>query len=221
MKKILLVEDDPVIQNTLRTAFVEAGFGVTCVKSVGEGRSKLKEAEYDLFLFDINLPDGTSFELSREAHAFYPGVPLVFITANGDEESAVRGLSLGASDFIRKPFGRRELLLRLRRLLGERAGQHEVGELRLNMDTRKVSFKGTELALTPREFHLLSILMQNFGEAVSRDKLLGQVDKDGNMGEQTLNSHLSRVRTKLQTAGASDLQIQPVYGLGYRLEKKT
>lgn len=221
MKKILLVEDDPVIQSTLRTAFTEAGYGIICVKSVAEGKSKLKSEDYDLFLFDINLPDGTSFDLSREAHSLYPGVPLVFITANVDEESAVRGLSLGASDFIRKPFGRRELLLRLRRLLGERAGQHEIGELKLNLDTRKVSVRGKELALTPREFHLLSILMQNFGEAVSREKLLGQVDREGNMGEQTLNSHLSRVRTKLQTAGVADLQIQPVYGLGYRLEKKS
>lgn len=214
MKRILLLEDDPLIGETIRRDLEEEGYRVTWVRTVAEARGR-RACDFDLLLLDVTLPDGNSFDVCRRAREEAPAVPVLFITARTDEESAIRGLSLGAADYLRKPFGRRELLLRLSRFLKERSGTLEFGELVVRQDQHRVYRGEEELSLTPREYALLVALMRRGGEAVSREALVSALGDEVLIEDKTLNSYLSRLRTKLR-GGA---RIEAVPGLGYRLEK--
>jgi DNA-binding response OmpR family regulator len=220
MKSILIVEDDPIIQDTLKFALKDAGYAVDLAVTLVEERKLTATNSYDLVLQDLNLPDGVAFDQIRELKAREPSLPIVIITSNADEESAVRGLSLGVEDYLRKPFGRRELLLRIKKYLGERLGRVEVGDLVANRDRRIITFRGAEVPVTSHQFEILALLMEKAEEVVSRERILGSVDPEARMLDRTLNSHLSHIRSRLESAGATAIEIVPVYGRGYRLTKR-
>lgn len=218
-RAVLLLEDDPVIRQTLRDALTDEGYQVTVATTIAEARKRAAGASFDLALLDLNLPDGLSFDFCRDLKLEYPSLPVIFVTASVEEASAVRGLSLGATDYVRKPFGRQELLIKVKQLLKVRQGTIGNASLQIDLDRRIARAGEQEIHFSPMEFKILAALMENPGEAVNRDRLLTIVDKDGELGPDALTPHLSRIRGKLKKAGVTELRIVPVHGFGYRLTK--
>lgn len=218
MKSVLVVEDDQLIYRAITECLSENGYAVKGGRTLAEARIALQKEEFHLVLLDLNLPDGQSFELCRSLRAEWPAMPLVIITADLEENSAIKALSLGVTDYLRKPFGSRELLLRVRRFLAEKRGRIEIDRLVIDLDQRRASYGANLLSLSPRELDLLILLAENAGELVTREKILQKVDPDVSLSDKTLNSYLSTLRKKLKDAGFVKAKISPVYGTGYRLE---
>ena len=219
---ILVVEDDPDIVELLRYNLEREGFDV---RAVGDGESGLAAAETHqpaLILLDLMLPGMEGLEVCRELRRREPtsAIPLIMLTAKGDEADIVLGLGLGADDYVTKPFSPRELALRvsaiLRRSNGERVatGVLERGPLLLDGERHRCTVAGDEIQLTAKEFRLLEALMSRPGRVLSRQRLLDEVwGSDITVTERTIDTHLKRLREKLGPAGD---QIETVRGVGYR-----
>lgn len=216
---MLLLEDDPVIAKAVGSDLTAQGSAVCHCNSIAAARKALAEQTFDLLLFDVNLPDGRSFDLCRDVAAEHPGLPILVLTASTDEQTALKSLSIGAVDFIRKPFSRAELLLRIKGHTKNRQGTLQFGELSLSLDAWKAEFAGAAVAGTRKEMEVLALLMRRPGDTVSRETIMQEVDPDGQMADRTLNSHISRLRKKLEETSGGDVRIEPVYGVGYRLVK--
>lgn len=219
VREILVVEDDLVIGSTLVLDLRKEGYRATHSKSVAEASSALGDHDFDLVILDLNLPDGSGLSVCSLIQEEHSGTPVMVLTAQTDEETALRSLNRGAIDFIRKPFGRRELLLRISRVLKGRGGNISQGEVEIRLDEMRVLVQGSELKVTKTEFGLLHLLMENFDEVVSRERLLVRIREDGDLFDSALNVHLSRLRKKLKDAGMNEIVLSSIYGKGYRLEK--
>lgn len=219
LKKILVIEDDPVIRSTIETVLSTAGFEATLTASLGQGRTSALENHFDLFLMDLELPDGHGFDLCREFQSENPGVPIIIITASLAEDTAVQGLSLGAVDYVRKPFGSKELLLRIRRHLKDRQGRLSIGDLVLDFEKRLLTWQGEPVPLAPKEWTIISELWSRLGEVVPKENLLAKIDEEGESMDHILKSHISRLRRKLNAAGVDTVKVEANYGVGYRLVK--
>ncbi len=219
MPKILLVEDDPLIGRALTRLLTQEGFSPQHVTTLSEGRKAYREGLYDLVILDVNLPDGLGFELCREIREEDGEIPILFLTARGDEETAVKGLSAGACDFVRKPFPRQELILRIRKALKNAPDRLSVGELSVDRQKHEVKWKGKTIKLTPSEFEVLSILLEKSGNIVSLERLVERLDPEGEMMEKSVKSHLSRLKAKLVKAKVESVRIEAIYGQGYKLER--
>lgn len=216
--RILLIEDDPMISRSLSLSLGLQNYAVTCCDSYGTGLPAASSTQCDLVLLDVNLPDGDGIRLCREVRRREPVLPILILTANVDEASAVRGIEAGADDYIRKPFGVQELSARIRRVLGKRSSrQLQFGDLRLEIDQHKAWVDDQQLSLGKREFAILSALVERAGHVVSRQEILDVLDQHLEVYDRTIDSHMSHIRRKLKHAGAIEL-IVPVYGIGYRLE---
>lgn len=218
--KILCVEDDAAVRQALKEILLEDGFLVDQAATLREAREKLTQSRYSAVLLDLNLPDGRSFDLCRELRADSPTLPIVIVTAHTDEGNAVRGLSNGATDYVRKPFGRMELLQRVRNLIRSQSAEIVQGDLRVEPDGRRAWVGKKEVTLTPSEFAILVALIRHHGEAVSVDQLLDALGDEGERDAVVIRTHVSRLRNKLKNNGEKQQRIVPVYGWGYRLEKK-
>ena len=214
---ILLLEDDPIIGATLRDCLGESGYKVQWSKNLQQAYEAVRTGSFDLCLLDLNLPDGVSYDFCREIRAENPSLPIIFLTANVNEESAVKGLSVGATDFLRKPIGRRELLLRIKRCLANKSGKIVLGALSLDIDNRIARLGEEVIPFTQSEFRLLVLLAEKKGELVSRETLMRGIDSEGDISDAALSNHLGGIRTKLKKAGDKSLSIVSVYGEGYRL----
>jgi DNA-binding response OmpR family regulator len=174
-----------------------------------------------LVLLDLSLPDGDGLEFLKDIRQKGFTIPVVILTARTDEETVVRGLRLGANDYVRKPFGNKELLARVEAALrGPNAGGSRLAYDRLvvQVDRRKAFFNGVDMDLKRREFDLLQHLVEHADAVVTRESLLDRFDADGEIFDRTVDSHVSHLRTKLRQAGADTIRITSVYGIGYRLE---
>lgn len=221
MINILLVEDDPVIGRALSMSLPYRGFQVTVSGTIQKGWEFFRSGSFDLALLDVQLPDGSGFELCRRIREENPDFPIVMITAKTDESSAVKGLQDGADDYVRKPFGLDELTARLNRLLGRNEAKKrfiQYRSVRIDLSERKVWVGDREIAFGKREFDILSILARHSGDVVTREEILDSIDDDADLFDRTIDSHLSHVRKKIRTAVGDGIQIVPVYGIGYRLE---
>jgi DNA-binding response OmpR family regulator len=150
-------------------------------------------------------------------------VPIVILTARTDEESVVRGLHIGADDYVRKPFGNRELLARMETAARKPLpGGNRISfdHLVIQVDQRKAFFDGQDLDLKRREFDLMQYLVEHAEAVVTRDSLLDRFDAEGEIFDRTIDSHVSHLRSKLRQAGAQGIRITSVYGIGYRLERE-
>lgn len=220
-RKVLLVEDNLTVAKSVELALRPEGFTVTVAPDVASARP-LAAAEFDVILLDLMLPDGSGLDLCAEIRLKQPDVPILMITAKLDEDSAVQGLAQGADDYIRKPFGKRELLARIRKCLGEKvpaAKTLRFEDLELNLGTREASVSGKAVDLRPKEFLVLSVLVQKGGELASREDMLRLIDTEGELYDRTLDSHVSRIRSALRKAGVKHLELATVHGAGYRLKK--
>lgn len=216
---ILIVEDDDTIASPLATGLERAGYAVTRVDT---GEDALRMPQPDLVLLDLGLPDLDGSEVCRRMRET-SDVPIIVVTARGEELDRVLLLEMGADDYLVKPFGFRELLARIRAVLrrsGQSSGVPEVmqvqtlGPLVVDRRARKVLVDGEEVHLTPKEFDLLAFLAANAGAAMSRDEILGEVwDTDWWGSTKTLDVHVASLRRKLGTTVAIDT----VRGFGFRL----
>ena len=222
MLDVLLVEDDPVLGRGLSINLELAGYKVHWGKSLAEGAEILKNKILNLIILDLNLPDGNGISFLKTIREGNPRLPVIILTAKTDEDSVVEGLQAGANDYVRKPFGHKELLARIKTTLREpenKTSQVRYGELLLLNEQRKIMAGEVEVDLHRREYDILSYFIQHAETVVSRQSLLNFLDKDGEIFDRTIDSHVSHVRARLRQAQVKGIQISSVYGIGYRLEK--
>ena len=224
MTRILLVDDEPLITDSLTYSLRKEGFDVL---AVGDGSVVLQEVQNfqpDLVVLDLMLPGMSGLEVCRRLRA-QSTIPVIMLTARSEEIDRVLGLEVGADDYLAKPFSFRELLARIRSILRRIEMDRQISQLQqvvlgqLNLDpvARRVHKAERELQLSAREFDLLSALMRNAGRALSRDELLAEVWGDDWIGDpRTLDVHVRWLRLKIEEDPASPQYIQTVRGHGYR-----
>jgi two-component system, OmpR family, response regulator RegX3 len=217
MLRLLVVEDDDSIAVPLSEGLRREGYDVT---RVGTGQAALDQRDVDMVLLDLGLPDMDGYEVCRRLRA-ESSVPILVVTARGDETDRVVGLELGADDYIVKPFGYRELVARIRAVSRRRVAADEpepvqrLGGLEIDRRTRRVRVDGEEVALTPKEFDLLATLAEDPGAVVGRQDILERAwDSHWYGPTKTLDVHVAALRRKL---GRPEW-IETVRGVGFRLE---
>jgi two-component system, OmpR family, response regulator RegX3 len=221
MNHILLVEDDSNIIKNLTEFLVSEGFRITSVTGQKEAIEKIEGNTYDLLLLDISLSDGNGFAVCKAAKQ-KGDIPVIFLTASGDEYSVVTGLDMGADDYIAKPFRPRELLSRIRSVLrrtGKVQSIIEIGDLKIDTVKGIVLKKEKEVFLTALEYRLLLVFMNNKGIILSRNKLLEEIwDIAGDfVNDNTLTVYIKRLREKIEDDPQNPEIIKTVRGLGYRV----
>ncbi len=220
---ILLVEDEPAIQELIAVNLTRAGHHVVRVADVESAQKVVREALPDLILLDWMLPGVPGIELARRLRADERtrAIPIIMLTARGEEQDKINGLDAGADDYVTKPFSPRELVARIKAVLRRRAPQTtedpvSIGGLRLDPTTHRVSAGEQALSLGPTEFRLLHFLMTHPERVHSRTQLLDQVWGDHVfVEERTVDVHIRRLRAALEATGHERL-VQTVRGSGYR-----
>ncbi len=220
MERILLVEDDVMITESLGTFLRQEGFATVCAPGQKEAEECLDGGGIDLVLLDVSLQNGNGFSLCGKIREEYQ-VPVIFLTASGDEYSVVTGLDLGAEDYIRKPFRPRELISRIKAVLrrvGKSRSVFDFYGIRVDADKAFVSKDGKEIVLSALEYRLLLIFCQNKGNVVSRERLLADLwDVAGDfVNDNTLTVYIKRLREKIEDDPAKPERIKTVRGIGYR-----
>jgi two-component system response regulator RegX3 len=222
-RRILLVEDEASIVRPLADALGREGFDAQVAKTAAEAIELARRLEPDLVLLDVMLPDGSGFDVCRELRRS-SDVPIVMLTARGDEADRVVGLELGADDYVVKPFSAREVIARIRAVL-RRAGSMsptvegpiEIGDLRLDPDRHSVEHAGKPVALARKEFELLHRLMREAGKVITREQLIEDVwDMNWFGSTKTLDVHISNLRRKLDEDPTAPRYIHTVRGVGFR-----
>ena len=223
-RTILLVEDEESITTPLVEALRREGFDTAVSATAVESLGLAERVKPDLVLLDVMLPDGSGFDVCRELRA-RSRVPIIMLTARGEETDRVAGLELGADDYVVKPFSARELVARVRAVLrraaeaGERKveGATAIGDVRLDPARRTASYRGGELELSRKEFDLLRLLIENAGSVVTRERLIDEVwDTNWFGSTKTLDVHVSGLRKKLEDDPAEPRYIHTVRGVGFR-----
>jgi DNA-binding response OmpR family regulator len=224
-QRVLVVDDDLTVSDVVRRYLERAGFAVTLAADGPAGLRAYQAERPDLVVLDLMLPGLDGLEVCRRLRSRPDEVPIVMLTALGEEADRVLGLQLGADDYVTKPFSPRELVLRVQSVL-RRAGRSAPtpaeslvdGELEVDVARRVARLRGTELALTVREFDLLVFLMRHPGRAFRRAELLENV-WGWTFGDQsTVTVHMRRLREKVEDDPADPKRIRTVWGVGYRWE---
>lgn len=217
--KILLIEDNETIIMGLEYLLSQEGYGIVTARGAAEAKELLNGENCDLVLLDIGLPDGDGYDLCGEIKQ-KSRMPIIFLTAREEESDVVKGLDMGADDYIVKPFRNRELISRIKNVL-RRAGKCtavlQCGEVTMDTETGRVYKAGNEIVLTKLEYKILGILMQRPDKLFTREEMLAEVwDISGNfVNDNTLSVTVKRIREKLGDEDASF--IRTVRGMGYRL----
>ncbi len=228
MARVLVVDDDPTVREVVVGYLTRAGFAVI---EAGDGPHAVGAAQQvppDLVVLDLMLPGFDGLEVLRRLRSDRGDLPIVLLTARGEESDRVLGLEVGADDYVTKPFSARELVLRVQSVLRRSAGaartgppshppEHLVdGELVLDVLGRRASRAGQPLALTTRELDLLEHLMRHPGRAFTRAELLREVWEWSFGDESTVTVHVRRLREKVEPEPAAPVRIATVWGVGYR-----
>lgn len=225
MTKILLVEDDGQIAAYLGELLRAEGFDTQIAGSKKEAGECLLIQAFDLVLLDVSLPDGNGFSICAEIKREYE-IPVIFLTASGDEYSVVAGLDMGADDYIAKPFRPRELISRIRSVLRRCKKEQRIlscGDLKVNVSSATVTKGEKELFLSALEYRLLLILLQNKGQILTRNQLLEEIwDASGEyVNDNTLSVYMKRLREKIEKNPQSPRLLHTIRGIGYRMEDRT
>lgn len=224
MTKILLVEDDGQIAAYLGELLRAEGFDTQIAGSKKEAGECLLAQDFDLVLLDVSLPDGNGFSICAEIKKEYE-IPVIFLTASGDEYSVVAGLDMGADDYIAKPFRPRELISRIRSVLRRCKKEQRIlscGDLKVNVSSATVTKGEKELFLSALEYRLLLILLQNKGQILTRNQLLEEIwDASGEyVNDNTLSVYMKRLREKIEENPQSPRLLHTIRGIGYRMEDR-
>ncbi|HWG67116.1 MAG TPA: response regulator transcription factor [Rhodanobacteraceae bacterium] len=221
------VEDDPDQAALLRLWLEQAGYGCSVFRSASDFRRRLGNEAVDLVLLDRSLPDAKGLEvLAWIRQAANSRLPVIFLTASGEESDIIEGLAAGADDYVVKPPKQGELLARVAAVLRRRGGDAEVDEVlelppyRIDAKRRVISVNGEPVELTQREFELACYLFRRQGRIVSRDALLENVwNLASDVSTRTVDTHISRLRKKLGLSGENGWRLTAVYQHGYRVEQ--
>jgi two-component system phosphate regulon response regulator PhoB len=224
---ILVIEDEPAIQELLALNLTQAGHNPIRALSVEQAQLLMREMQPDLIILDWMLPGMSGIDFARrlKSDEYTKTIPIIMLTARGEEADKVRGLDVGADDYVTKPFSPRELTARIKAVLRRRAPQMtddpiESGGLRLDPVTHRVTGNGAPLDLGPTEFKLLHYLMSNPERVHSRAQVLDRVWGDRVFVEdRTVDVHIRRLRQALAVSGHEEF-IQTVRGVGYRFSVK-
>jgi DNA-binding response OmpR family regulator len=222
--RILVIEDDPRTRRILLQGLPPMGVEVHVEAQLAHGRSALASG-FDLVILDLGLPDGEGLDLCRELRARQKDIPILILTARGTPEERIRGLDVGADDYLVKPFHLGELQARIRGVLRRSGRGFEerklaAGELWLDPATRSAGVLDRALELKPREFELLLFFMSNPQRTWTREQLLERVwgaEFDG--GARTVDLHVTRLRAAIETNPRDPRYIETVWGVGYRFRE--
>jgi DNA-binding response OmpR family regulator len=220
LKKILVVEDDTLLNKTLCYNLTLAEYIADAALSAGAARELYEKQKYDLFVLDINLPDGNGFDLCREIKAKFENAAVIFLTANDMESDMIKGFELGADDYVTKPFPinvfQRKVAALFNRISKQIGGDsYNDGNLQIDFSSMTATLADNPITFTALEYRMLNVLVKNSQIVLTRQVLLEKLwDIDENfVDEHALTSNISRIRGKIET---DDRQyIKTVYGMGY------
>lgn len=222
MTRILLVEDDETIVSTLKDFLYSEGFVSDSTDSQSEAVKLLEKNEYDIALLDVSLKEGNGFSLCSAIKSTKE-LPVIFLTASGDEFSVVTGLDLGADDYIAKPFRPRELVSRINSVLrrcGKRQRYFDIDNVRVDLEKGVVYKNNADVYLSALEYRLFLAFINSGGKILSRSRLLEEIwDVAGDfVNDNTLTVYIKRLRDKIEDDPANPKLIVTVRGMGYRFE---
>lgn len=224
-KKVLVVDDEKLIVKGIRFSLEQDGMEVDCAYDGEEALAYAKAKEYDLILLDIMLPKLNGFEVCQQIREF-SNVPIVMLTAKGEDMDKILGLEYGADDYITKPFNILEVKARIKAIMRrvtpakdakkEESKVIELGEVKLECDDRRTYIKGKEINLTAKEFEVLELLVKNPNKVYSRESLLKLVwgaDYPGDV--RTVDVHIRRLREKIEVSPSEPKYVHTKWGVGY------
>ena len=224
--KILIVEDEASFIDALTVGLEREGFEVAIARDGQQGLTLFQNGQFDIVLLDLMLPKLSGLDVCRSIRAT-SNVPIIIVSAKGEEVDMVLMLEIGADDYVTKPYRLRELVARIRAVLRRRrdtenAGSDEIislGNVRLDIDARRCFVDGAEIKLRKKEFALLRLLLENPGRVLTREVLIDRVWGSDYVGDtKTLDVHIKRLRTLIEAEPKSPLHISTVRGVGYRYE---
>jgi len=223
MAKILIVEDEPNMVAGLRDNFEFEGYQVISAPDGVAGLERALSETPDLVILDVMMPRMSGLDVCKQLKAKKPGIPIIMLTARGQEVDKVVGLELGADDYVTKPFSIRELLARVKAVL-RRAGtavktqeKYAFGEVEVNLRNCQVSRKGKNMDFSSKEFELLKFFLHHPGETLSRDRLLNEVwGYEHFPTTRTVDAHIVRLRQKVEPKPDEPRYILTVHGTGYK-----
>ena len=223
-KKVLVVDDEKLIVKGIRFSLEQEGMEVDCAYDGEEAFNMAKEKEYDMILLDVMLPKMDGFEVCQAIREF-SDMPIIMLTAKGEDMDKILGLEYGADDYITKPFNILEVKARIKAIMrrtsdsGKKAAVSsliEKGDLKLDCDSRRLFVQGKEINLTGREFELLELLVKNENKVYSREMLLETVwGKDYPGDVRTVDVHVRRLREKIESNPSEPKYVHTKWGVGY------
>ncbi|MEJ2635742.1 MAG: response regulator transcription factor [Calditrichia bacterium] len=231
-KSILIIEDDPDIVNVVKIHLKDLGYVLDEAADGFAGIERIRQNRYDLIILDLMLPRMDGFEVCKQIRSIDNYLPILMLTARSEELDRVLGLELGADDYLTKPFSIRELLARIKAIfrrmdVNKDKGEpknwqvRQYGHLIVDFEKRKVMLDQKSIELTAKEFDLLAQFIRHPGRAYSRQELLDLVwgyQFDGY--DHTVNSHINRLRAKIEQDPANPMYIKTVWGIGYRFSDR-
>jgi len=221
-KTILIIEDDPVLLRGLKDNFEAQGYLVRTARDGQKGLDALLTVPPDLLLLDLMLPKVNGYEICQTARARQLDMPIIMLTAKGQEDDIVRGLELGADDYVTKPFSIRELMARVQAFLrrqGPDSAGYEFGDCRLDLTAHKLFRKGKEIELTAKEFRLLEFFVKRAGRALTRDSILEAVWGDEVIvTDRSVDRCITTLRGKIEPDSHEPRFIHTIRDIGYRFE---
>ena len=231
MKSILAVEDDPSLLELLKIHLQDIHCQLETAEDGLDGLKKILENEYDLIILDIMLPSLDGFEICKRARAKNIKTPILMLTAKTEEIDKILGLEIGADDYVVKPFSIRELIARIKAMLrraslisepagGQNSQTIHRGDLQIDIEKRKVTIAERRIELSPKEFDLLTLMASNPGVSYNRTRLLNLVWGYEFEGfAHTVNSHINRLRAKIESDMSEPKYILTTWGIGYRFNE--
>jgi DNA-binding response OmpR family regulator len=223
METILIVEDDPAMLRGLKDNFEFKGYHVLTAVDGEEGLNTALNKKPDLIILDIMLPKINGYEVCRLIRQEDLDMPIIMLTAKGEESDVILGLNLGADDYVTKPFSIKELLARvaafLRRRKQAEQDVYEFADFRLDIPARALTRKGKEIKLSPKEFSLLELFVRMPGRALTRDEILNKVwGYDSSTGQRGIDRFVTTLRNKIETNPNKPVFIHTIREIGYKFE---
>jgi DNA-binding response OmpR family regulator len=221
-RRILIIEDEPALLRGLKDNFVSQGYEVRTANDGQKGLDALLQQPPDLVLLDLMLPKMNGYEICRRARSSQLDMPIIMLTARGQEEDIIRGLELGADDYVTKPFSIRELMARVKAFLRRKTQDNsgfQFGEHRLDLGAHKLFGPDGEINLTAKEFRLLEFFVQRPGRALTRDSILDAVwGQDILVTDRSVDRCVTTLRGKIEADPKNPLYIRTIRDIGYRFE---
>lgn len=225
-KKVLVVDDEKLIVKGIRFSLEQDGMEVDCAYDGEEALQKIKDSEYDIILLDVMLPKLSGFEVCQQVREF-SNVPIVMLTAKGEDMDKILGLEYGADDYITKPFNILEVKARIKAIIRRTAPKPketekiiESGDMKLDCESRRVYVLGKEINLTAKEFELLELLVLNPNKVYGREALLKLVWGNDYPGDvRTVDVHIRRLREKIEQNPSEPKYVHTKWGVGYYYNK--